>query len=315
SSLSPMNVVKAENINKPIYTASGSESPEWGPEKAFDGQYNRYENEDSRWASDATLTTEEDPKWLQVEYPEARTLEGFKIHWERTNVNAYSIQVSDDGEVFETIYQSNENKKQWIETIKLDEAITAKFVKLVITDFNENAPTVDGPVSWPTVSVYEFEVLESVDSIVKGTDNLAEGKTATASNEEANTDFVAGNTVDGDLTTRWSTDVSGDIETRTLDIDLHDLTEIQSVIINWEREDSNIIAFDLSYSEDGEQYLPYYEQTEKSNIQRQVLNLENAVNARYLRLNVTDYDGGENNWPNVGINEVEVYSEASTEQP
>src|SRR5699024_1902121 len=180
SMLSPMNVVKAENIDKPIYTASGSESPKWGPEKAFDGQYNRYEDEDSRWASDATLATKEDPKWIQVEYPEARTFEGFKIHWERSNVNAYSIQVSNDGEDFETIYQSNENKHQWIETIKLDEATTAKFVKLVITDFDEIAPTVDGPVSWPTVSVYELEVLDSVDSVVKGTDNLAEGKTATA---------------------------------------------------------------------------------------------------------------------------------------
>src|SRR5699024_2923109 len=143
SSLSVMNVVKAENINKPIYTSSGSESPEWGPEKAFDGKYNRYEDEDSRWASDASLASEEDPKWLQVEYPEARTFEGFKIHWERTNVNAYSIQVSDDGEDFETIYQSNENNHQWIETIKLDEAVTAKFVKLVITDFDENGDTVE----------------------------------------------------------------------------------------------------------------------------------------------------------------------------
>lgn len=316
SVLSPMNMVKAESIDEPIYTASGSEDAEWGPEKAFDGQYNRYEDEDSRWASDATLATEEDPKWLQAEYPEARTIEGFKIHWERANVNEYSIQVSNDGEDFETIYQSNENKHQWIETIKLEEEITAKFVKLVITDFDENAPDVEGPVSWPTVSVYEFEVLEELDAAaVKGTDNLAEGKTATASNVEANTDFTADKAIDGDFTTRWATDLSREIETRTLEIDLHELSEVQSVIINWEREESNIIAFNLSYSEDGEQYFPYDEQTEKSNIQRQMLNLDNAVNARYLRLDITEYDGGANDWPNVSINEVEVYSETTTEQP
>jgi len=314
SILSPMNVARAEKIDEPHYTSSGSEDPKWGPEKAFDGQYNRYKDKDSRWASDASLATDENPKWLQVEYPEKKTFEGFKIHWERANVNAYSIQVSDDGEDFETLYESNENKHQWIETIKLDEAINAKFVKLVITDFDENSPTVDEQVSWPTVSVYEFEVLESVDNVVKGTENMAEGKTATASNEEANTDFVADNTVDGDFTTYWATDVSEEIETRTLDIDLHELTEVQSIIINWEREESNINAFNLSYSEDGEQYFPYFEQTEKSNIQRQVLNLENAVNARYLRLDVAEYDGGENDWPNVGIYEVEVFSDATTEE-
>lgn len=309
---SPLRV-GAEKIDGAIYTASGSEGSDWGPEKAFDGKYNRYVDKDSRWASDVSSASVDNPKWLQVEYPQAKTMEGFKIHWERTNVNQYAIQVSDDGVDFDTVYQSDENKKQWIETIKLDQEITAKFVKLVITDFDESAPAIDGPVSWNNVSVYELEVLENVDAVVTGTDNLAEGKTATASNEEANTDFVAGNTVDGDLTTRWATDVSKEIETRTLDIDLHALSEIQSIIINWERDVSNIIAFKLSYSEDGEQYFPYSEQTEKSNIQRQVLNLEDAVNARYIRLDVTKYDGGDSNWPNVSINEVEAFSEAKDE--
>ncbi|CQR46154.1 O-GlcNAcase NagJ precursor [Paraliobacillus sp. PM-2] len=301
--------------DEPIFTASGSEMGSTGPEKAFDGLYNRYDNPDSRWSSEASLASEENPKWLQVEYPEQKTFEGFKIHWERINVNAYRIEVSTDGDNFETVYDSTTNKKQWIETVKLDEAVTAKVVRLVITDFDETAPNIDKSVTWPTVSVYEFEVLENLDTVVVGTDNVAVGKEATASNEEAGTDFVASNTIDGDLTTRWSTDKSEDITPRTLTIDLQHLTQLQSVIINWERENPNIIAFDLSYSEDNEQYFPIYEQTEKSGIQRQIVNLQNSINARYIKLHVTEYDGGSSNWPNVGVNEVEAFSTPVEESP
>ncbi|WP_342433123.1 discoidin domain-containing protein [Neobacillus sp. FSL H8-0543] len=297
---------------EPIYTSSGSETASFGPEKAFDGKYDRYTNKDSRWASTLGLASKENPKWLQVEYPEVKTFQGFKIHWERKNVNAYSIQVSNDGTSFKTVYNSTANKNQWIETIKLANAETAKIVRLVITDFVSNSPNIEKDVDWATVSVFEFEVLESLIPVVVGTDNVAVGKTATASNTEAGSTFVPGNTVDGNMNTRWSTD-RGDNVARTLTIDLNALTQVQSVIINWER--TNIIAFNLTYSEDGTQYLPFYRQTQKFDNQRQQLTVPSPVNARYLKLEITQYDGGTINWPNIGINEVEVFSIHKNEIP
>ncbi|MED4204522.1 discoidin domain-containing protein [Neobacillus mesonae] len=304
--------LEAKAVTEPIYTASGSETAAFGPEKAFDGHYNRFTNKDSRWASTVGLASKENPKWLQVEYPEAKTIQGFKIHWERKNVNTYSIQVSNDGVNFKNVYHSTENKNQWIETIKLANAETAKIVRLVITDFVSNSPNVEKDVDWATVSVYEFEVLESLNSVVAETGNAAVGKTASASNTEAGTNFVPGNTVDGDWNTRWSTDKGNNVP-RTLTIDLEALTQVQSVIINWER--TNIIAFNMTYSEDGTQYFPFYRQTQKSDIQRQMLNIPSPVNARYLKLEITQYDGGTINWQNVGINEVEVYSTKNNEVP
>jgi hexosaminidase len=295
----------AKAATEPIYTASGSEAAAFGPEKAFDGQYNRFTHKDSRWASTLGLASKENPKWLQVEYPEAKTIQGFKIHWERKNVNSYSIQVSNDGVNFKNVYQSTENKNQWIETIKLPNAETAKIVRLVITDFVSNSPNVEKEVDWATVSVYEFEVLDSIEPVVVGTDNVAVGKTATASNTEAGTTFGPDKTVDGNYSTRWSTDRANNVP-RTLTIDLKALTQIQAAIIDWER--TNIIAFNLTYSEDGTQYFPFYRQTQKSNLQRQTLNIPSPANARFLKLEVTQYDGGTINWQNVGINEVEVYS-------
>ncbi|WP_066387432.1 discoidin domain-containing protein [Neobacillus mesonae] len=304
--------LEAKAVTEPIYTASGSETAAFGPEKAFDGHYNRFTNKDSRWASTVGLASKENPKWLQVEYPEAKTIQGFKIHWERKNVNTYSIQVSNDGVNFKNVYHSTESKNQWIETIKLANAETAKIVRLVITDFVSNSPNVEKDVDWAAVSVYEFEVLESLNSVVAETGNAAVGKTASASNTEAGTNFVPGNTVDGDWNTRWSTDKGNNVP-RTLTIDLEALTQVQSVIINWER--TNIIAFNMTYSEDGTQYFPFYRQTQKSDIQRQILNIPSPVNARYLKLEITQYDGGTINWQNVGINEVEVYSTKNNEAP
>ncbi|GHH97490.1 discoidin domain-containing protein [Neobacillus kokaensis] len=304
--------LEAKAVAEPIFTASGSETTAFGPEKAFDGHYNRYTNKNSRWASTVGLASKENPKWLQVEYPEAKKIQGFKIHWERKNVKAYSIQVSNDGVNFKNVYHSTENKNQWIETIKLANAETAKIVRLVITDFVSNSPDIEKDVDWATVSVYEFEVLESLDSVVAETGNAAVGKTATASNTEAGTNFVPGNTVDGDWNTRWSTDKANNVP-RTLTIDLQALTQVQSVIINWER--TNIIAYNLNYSEDGTQYFPLYRQIQKSDIQRQILDIPSPVNARYLKLEITQYDGGTINWQNVGINEVEVYSTKNNEVP
>ncbi|AZU63955.1 discoidin domain-containing protein [Neobacillus mesonae] len=304
--------LEAKAVTEPIYTASGSETAAFGPEKAFDGHYNRFTNKDSRWASTVGLASKENPKWLQVEYSEAKTIQGFKIHWERKNVNTYSIQVSNDGVNFKNVYHSTESKNQWIETIKLANAETAKIVRLVITDFVSNSPNVEKDVDWAAVSVYEFEVLESLNSVVSEPGNVAVGKTASASNTEAGTNFVPGNTVDGDWNTRWSTDKGNNVP-KTLTIDLEALTQVQSVIINWER--TNIIAFNMTYSEDGTQYFPFYRQTQKSDIQRQILNIPSPVNARYLKLEITQYDGGTINWQNVGINEVEVYSTKNNEVP
>lgn len=297
--------------NEATYTSSGNELPKFGPEKAFDGVVDRFNNKDARWASDASHATKENPKWLQVEYPEPETIEGFKVHWERANVNHYAILLSEDGDTFEKVYESKQNKGQWIETVVLDKKYQAKYAKLVIYDFDSNSAKADGTtVDWSTVSVFELEVLESMDEIVKSSDNHALNKDVEVNNYEGTT--VGENAVDGDLDTHWGTEEQSDFsEGPELLIDLGHLTTIKSFIINWERKsvEQNIKAYDILYSEDNKQWFSAYGQKSKRMQQKQTINLPNEVNAKYIKLIVKDYDGGVIDWANVGVKEFEVYSE------
>ncbi|MGY3776017.1 discoidin domain-containing protein [Helcococcus sueciensis] len=158
------------------------------------------------------------------------------------------------------------------------------------------------------LSIVRAEGDETSDVFVgKEGENIALSKTVTGSNHEDGTDFTKENLVDGSTTTRYSSNQND--KPITLVIDLDKISQIDTIIIDWERDadKSNILGYTLQVSDDNNEYKVVYEQTEKVTQKRQIIDID-KVNGRYLKLDITDFDGGALNWVNVGINEIEVYS-------
>lgn len=326
------------------YSASASENDTLAPENAFDG------DPTTRWASDEGLVSGENYKWLQASYTTPQTINQVVIDWERANVNAYDIQVkTGDGEWI-TIYESTEQHESLLHTIDLGAAIVFTDLKVVIKDFFAKAVDRKGDeVDWPTVSIVELSLNHNVEEtpvepeipsdpvdnatepeveapVVDATtiyvgqqdENLALNKVVTGSDLETNTQFTKEKIVDGKkgpskpLATYYASNEND--KPIQITIDLGQLTEVESAIIFWERtvENQNITAFKLSGSADNATYTELYSQNTLVDVMNQYINFE-VQNIQFLRLDITEFDGGALQWVNVGIDEIEVYSHPVSE--
>ncbi|MER7500977.1 beta-N-acetylglucosaminidase domain-containing protein [Nonomuraea pusilla] len=81
--------------------------------------------------------------------------------------------------------------------------------------------------------------------------NLAKGRPVTASSVEGGTAFAAGNAVDGDLATRWS---SGYADAEWLTVDLGSAVDVGKVVLRWEAAYGK--AYRLESSADGRTWSP-----------------------------------------------------------
>ena len=81
-----------------------------------------------------------------------------KIHWERCNATAYSLQTSDDGNSWSDLAGFSAAPSDFRQTIELDNAVTTRYLRINVTSFNPTAPTEDGgDTTWNSVGVCEFE--------------------------------------------------------------------------------------------------------------------------------------------------------------
>ena len=144
---------EAENLSTAAtVTADGSETAGTDASKAVDG------DDTTRWASPAATGSH----WLKLDYGSEKTIRTAKIHWERKNATAYRIEKSADGENWETVKAFTTSPSDYRETIVFDEAVTTRYLRLYIESFDQaGAPEGSASVSWPTVSVYEFETYET----------------------------------------------------------------------------------------------------------------------------------------------------------
>ena len=181
------------------------------------------------------------------------------------------------------------------------------------------------------VMAFAFTFTSPREASAAGTElvNLAQGKTAVASNEEAGTSFTADKAFDGvteGKASHWGTDKSDSIEPRWIYVDLGAVKKVHQVNLFWER--SNIKAYEIQVStaeeapadEDG--WTTVYEKTgDEFNQTTEEIALESApVEARFVRVYVSDYAGngtGETdmNWPNVGFYEIQVMGEGDGSEP
>ncbi|MBN1621155.1 MAG: discoidin domain-containing protein [Endomicrobiales bacterium] len=156
-------------------TASSSENPSSGPEKAFDGDM------DSRWSSQAS-----DPQWLQIDFNHAKIFNTVKLKWETAYGKAYQIQVSDDEQNWTAIHAES-NGDGGTDVINTD-VQSARYIRIYGTE--RGTP-------WG-YSLWEVEVFLDGD---------VTQETATASSSESGT-LGPENAVDGNPNTRWSSNAS-----------------------------------------------------------------------------------------------------------
>lgn len=144
----PDDLLSDENYNLEGTAKASDYEPTEGDthsaDKAIDG------DPTTRWATNMSASAE--PRTLTVTLPASQRVQYFRIIWERLNIDSYKIEVaeSDDAD-FREVYTSDGPVKAVNEVISLDAPVWAKQIRLTVDGYN------GGDISWPNVSVAEFE--------------------------------------------------------------------------------------------------------------------------------------------------------------
>lgn len=307
-------------------TADGQDSTEHAPSKAIDGIINRDADNksQSRWgvedknseggnASDA----EHKEHWLKIDLGSSKSFNELLIDWERKNIYNYVIEVSDNDTDYREIY-SQTKQNGFSESIVLDEAVTARYVRVTVKDYTNKGPSLDGngqeqAGDWASVSIYELQILQYTEN-----ENLATGKTATADGFEAGTDFKAQLAVDGDDSTRWASEQTD--APHWIMIDMGSACEVAAATIHWER--NTVKSFEIQYSDtglDNSWTAAYsYSSSDLYNGWNTKVNFEKPVTARYFRIYIKDFsdtgltesdpEGSAKPWNTISIYEIGLYA-------
>ena len=296
-------------------TASGYEAgSDFTVDKVIDGKVDRpadiNEGGRSRWASALNAVK----PWITIDLEEVKAFDEVAIEWERRNVNLYKVEVSEDNAIWTEVHNST-TKNEFKEVLDVG-LQNARYVRITIEDYS---PTQEGgTISWNTVSIYEVEIYNNkpeepevpeVPEVIvpEAGDNVALSKTATSSSNETST-FTADKAVDGSKArdSRWASAVSSDPQWIT--VDLGAKTQIENIIIEWERK--NATEYKVQVSDDNENWTNLYAATSAPTKNRQEINLDKPVATRYIRIyidkHIANADGV--NWNNVSIYEIEIYN-------
>ncbi len=144
----PADLLPDENYNLEGTATASDYEPTTGdtqaPGKAIDG------NTTTRWATNVSQSIAE--RTLTVTLPASQRVQYFRIIWERLNIESYHIDIAaDDSDNFETVYSTDTPITSINEVITLEAPVWAKQIRLVVDGYN------GGDISWPNVSVAEFE--------------------------------------------------------------------------------------------------------------------------------------------------------------
>ncbi|MEU4154193.1 discoidin domain-containing protein [Streptomyces sp. NPDC026659] len=194
-------------------TASSVDDPSHGAANVTDG------DGDTRWSSSF-----DDGQWVQVDLGSPVSFDRIAVDWEQAYARTYTVQVSGDGSAWTDVRDVDNAAAPLpfhtpgpasMQNVEFD-AVTARHLRVLCRT---------RATSWG-FSMWELAV---VDSARPGT-NLALRKPATASTEGEGT--VAGNAVDGDAGTRWTSAYEDDGWIR---FDLGTPERFDRVAITWEQ--------------------------------------------------------------------------------
>lgn len=296
-----------------VAVASDIEAADFPASKAVDGIVNRGvkpNSDQSRWASDVAGGT----KWLKIDFGKSYPISSIALEWERRNPTDYSVELSEDGENWTSVYTGTQTPSDFREEIALDAPVSGRYLQIVIRAFNATSET----VTWNTVSLFEVEAY-STEEPEKPDEPIEEGNlclkgTATASSSET-ADFPAGKAIDGLVNrdaspsknqSRWASAVGNG--PHWLKVDLGAVKPVKNIALEWERR--NATSYTVDFSEDGQTWGAVYTGTAAPANFRQVITLDEAVKTRYIRVYISKFNANSEgvNWNTVSLYEVEAYS-------
>lgn len=198
-----------------VATATSSENPTLGLEKAVDGD--RSSRWSSAWSDDQAIT---------VDLGQSHAIDTVVLRWESAYGRDYTIDLSPDGASWTTVF-TRTNGSGGVETLTVNG--TGRFVRM----HGMRRGTSFG------YSLYEIEVYGSnaaatptptLTATPTAADNLALGRPASASSQESPA-LGPERAVDGNATSRWSSQFS---DPQWLQVDLGAVRSVRRVVLRWE---------------------------------------------------------------------------------
>ena len=147
-------------------------------------------------------------------------------------------------------------------------------------------------------------------------ENLALGKSATASGYEGGSTFTADKVIDGKVdrpadinkagSSRWASNLNA--VNPWITIDLNEVKAFDEVVIEWERR--NVNSYKVEVSNDNITWTNIHKSTTKNEF-REVLDV-GSQKARYVKITIENYsptqEGSNISWNTVAMYEVEIYN-------
>ncbi|WP_457033825.1 discoidin domain-containing protein [Kitasatospora sp. P5_F3] len=227
-------------------TASSTETSGLSATNAVDGL------DVSRWASSYN-----DNQWLRVDLGSSKTFTSVRLNWQNAYGKDYDIQTSNDGTTWTTVAQRRGLAASGVDTLTFP-AATGRYVRMQ----GLTRGTSFG------FSLFSFEVIS---------DDLAQGRQATASSTETST-LVAANAVDGDDATRWASSYS---DNQWLRVDLGSSKTFASVRLSWENAYGR--DYDIQTSNDGSTWTTVAQRRGRTSAGLDMLTFP-AATGRYVRM-------------------------------
>lgn len=294
-------------------------------DKITDGVYNpdvSDKTQQSRWGTNELKNNEN--VWVQIDLGEEKSFQSLVLIWERPNIMNYKLQISSTSNNVDNtawpadsdwhdIFVKNDNREisDNVEIIRLADKVQGRYLRLLITSYTGKHVVGNPKATWRSVSMYELAVYEDkIPSKILPINNFSLTASATANDYETSTNFTPDKVKDGDTTqnSRWGTNKSDSIEPRQLTLEFSKIEYLKLIKILWERQNNNIINYNIEVSLNGTDFVKVYERNKRVENKEDLIFLDTPVFAKFIRLNVTKYDGGNINWPNVGIIEFETYA-------
>lgn len=116
------------------------------------------DNTNRRWSS--ANDWENNEHWLEISFPHEETVGLVRIYWERTNACSYMLEYSSDRKNWITAVEFNERPAEVMQDIYLDKPVSAKYLRLHVTDVVKEEA--DLSLYYQNVSVLEMEVYEGI---------------------------------------------------------------------------------------------------------------------------------------------------------
>jgi hypothetical protein len=264
-------------------TASSAENSGTPASKAVDG------NLGTRWSSAFS-----DPQWIKIDLGVIKHVSRITLHWETAASRRYDLQVSTDGNAWETIY-SDSNGNGGTDDISGLSGV-GRYVRI----YSHTRTTTYGVSLWE-VKVHGDANAQCAQPPAPAGCALGQLSTPSASASSVeHSGKTADKAIDGNLGTRWSSQFSNP---QWLKIDLGASRFVGRVTLHWENAASR--HYDVQVSEDGNNWSTLYTDTNGNGGTDDITNLSGV--GRYVRI----YSHTRTTNYGVSLWEVKIYGDTN----